>query len=392
MVEAQKKKILLVEDEDDSRILMAKKLEQSGYKVFQACHGLEGIQAAEDHCPDLIITDVVMPKMNGNEFVSVLRQRPLLKDIPIIVMSIRGNMRDYFERLGVNEFLSKPFLPKELVSAVDQFFNRSAGIRDTGLEVKRVLIAGSDSECIGLLGEHVRSLGHHAECVLCPGEMISRAVSFSPEIILIDARLDGAASFEIVRVFRRMPQFKKMPVLIYSSCQQENDDDDIDAYQTRLHITACVNRCMDEGATEYIGKCRFEVFSERLKKYLTKGAVILIDDDEGTLLLLKNRIEKNGYMVLTARDGGAGLSLIKQIRPHVIVLDVIMPKVNGYEVLEAVKSDPLTRDIPIIMLTVRGEDAEIQKGLDLGADDYIVKPFHAELLLKRIESYLTAVK
>lgn len=116
--------------------------------------------------------------------------------------------------------------------------------------------------------------------------------------------------------------------------------------------------------------------------------IVVVDDEVEIAQLLKIKLEREGYAVSLAHDGEAGLGLIIKVMPHLILLDVVMPQKNGYEVLQELKQSSVTKDIPVIMLTGKVYDQDIQKGLDLEADDYIAKPFHSELILKRIDTVL----
>lgn len=116
--------------------------------------------------------------------------------------------------------------------------------------------------------------------------------------------------------------------------------------------------------------------------------ILVIDDEVDMTQLLKVKLEREGYAVSLAPDGERGLRLAEDIRPHLILLDVVMPYQDGYGVLAALKNNPATKDIPVIMLTGKVYDDDIQRGLDLKADDYIAKPFHSDLILKRIETVL----
>jgi DNA-binding response OmpR family regulator len=116
--------------------------------------------------------------------------------------------------------------------------------------------------------------------------------------------------------------------------------------------------------------------------------IAIVDDEEAMVQLLTVELESEGYEVLPAFNGKAGLQLIEQDRPDLIILDVMMPDLSGYDIIKLVKDNPTLRNIPIIMLTAKSLDDDIQKGLDLGAHDYVTKPFHAGLLIKRIETLL----
>ena len=116
--------------------------------------------------------------------------------------------------------------------------------------------------------------------------------------------------------------------------------------------------------------------------------IVVIDDEESMGRLLKIELASEGYNVTLAYDGKVGLQLVKDVKPDLVVLDVMMPEVSGFDVLRKIKQNPETKQIPVIILTAKGLEQDIQKGLDLGANDYITKPFHSALLIKRIKNCL----
>jgi len=114
--------------------------------------------------------------------------------------------------------------------------------------------------------------------------------------------------------------------------------------------------------------------------------VLIIEDDSSMLRGLKDNFEFKGYRVLTAVDGEAGLNAALDKRPDLIVLDIMLPKINGYEVCRLIRAEDL--DMPIIMLTAKGEESDVVLGLNLGADDYVTKPFSIKELLARAGAFL----
>jgi DNA-binding response OmpR family regulator len=114
--------------------------------------------------------------------------------------------------------------------------------------------------------------------------------------------------------------------------------------------------------------------------------VLLVEDDPTMLRGLKDNFEFQGYTVLTAEEGEEGLNTALNARPDLIVLDIMLPKINGYEVCRLIRKENL--HMPIIMLTAKGEESDIVLGLNLGADDYVTKPFSIKELLARAEALL----
>ncbi|SRR5260221_12119 len=114
--------------------------------------------------------------------------------------------------------------------------------------------------------------------------------------------------------------------------------------------------------------------------------VLIVEDDSTLLRGLKDNFEQEGYRVRTARDGREGLDGALASPPDLVLLDIMLPKVNGYEICRAVRAQKL--DMPIIMLTAKGQEEDIVRGLELGADDYVTKPFSIRELLARAKAFL----
>ena len=114
--------------------------------------------------------------------------------------------------------------------------------------------------------------------------------------------------------------------------------------------------------------------------------ILIIEDDAAMLRGLKDNFEQRGFTVLTADDGEKGLEAALEAKPDLIVLDIMLPKVNGYEICRLVRAEKL--DMPIIMLTAKGEESDVVLGLNLGADDYVTKPFSIKELLARANAFL----
>ena len=114
--------------------------------------------------------------------------------------------------------------------------------------------------------------------------------------------------------------------------------------------------------------------------------MLVIDDDPVILKLLKVNFEIEGFEVLSALDGREGLAQAKGQRPNVVISDIMMPGLDGLQVLSALKDDPDTEDLPVILLSARAQVADVQRGMELGADDYVTKPFDPLELIDRVNA------
>lgn len=116
--------------------------------------------------------------------------------------------------------------------------------------------------------------------------------------------------------------------------------------------------------------------------------VLIVDDEPNIVISLEFLFKREGYAVTVARDGEEGLAAIRDQHPDLVVLDVMMPKLDGFAVLEAVRADPGLAATRVIMLTAKGREAEQKKGLALGADAYLSKPFSTHELVAKTRSLI----
>jgi DNA-binding response OmpR family regulator len=116
--------------------------------------------------------------------------------------------------------------------------------------------------------------------------------------------------------------------------------------------------------------------------------VLVADDDGDVLALVVRRLERDGYKVITARDGAEALRLAQENLPDLAVLDVMMPHLTGYEVTQHLRQETATERIPVILLTARVQEADVKRGFSVGADDYIKKPFSPQELRSRFQAVL----
>ena len=121
---------------------------------------------------------------------------------------------------------------------------------------------------------------------------------------------------------------------------------------------------------------------------MPKETILVVDDEEDILKLVDYNLSKEGYRVSCVSSGEAAIAKAKENIPDLIILDLMLPGVDGLEVCRAIRMNTITRKIPIVMLTAKGEEADIVTGLELGADDYITKPFSPRVLLARVKAVL----
>src|SRR6266496_3739241 len=121
---------------------------------------------------------------------------------------------------------------------------------------------------------------------------------------------------------------------------------------------------------------------------MAKGRILVVDDEIYIVHILDFSLGMEGYEVITALDGEQALEKARAERPDLIVLDIMMPKLDGYETCKRLKADPNTKDVPVILLSAKGRNVDQKVGFEVGADDYITKPFSPRKLVERINTIL----
>ena len=124
----------------------------------------------------------------------------------------------------------------------------------------------------------------------------------------------------------------------------------------------------------------------------TPKTVLIVDDEPAILKIVSKRLETAGYRVVVAMDGESALARIRESAPELVILDVMMPKLNGYEVCARLKQDPVHRHIPIVMFTAKSEEADYWHGMAAGADAYLTKPFDASDLHLLVNKLIQALE
>ena len=119
-----------------------------------------------------------------------------------------------------------------------------------------------------------------------------------------------------------------------------------------------------------------------------KATVLVVDDDQDIRELVSWKLQAAGFEVIGEADGEAGLAAALALRPDLVLLDWMMPRLSGLEVCRALRDEPATSGVPVIMLTAKAQEGDVQRGFAAGADDYIVKPFSPRELVSRVDAVL----
>lgn len=239
-----------------------------------------------------------------------------------------------------------------------------------------------------LLQRRLEAFGHLVSTVEDGRRALERLTVEQYDLVLLDIMMPEVDGYEVLKSMRADPKHKSTPVMMVTAV---NDMEN-------------VVRCINMGANDYVAK-PFDpnVLKVRVTKLLDKrvkaaagerestspvpgGTVLVVDDSEMNREIISSQLTRLGYTVEQAHDGETGIAAAKRLLPHAILLDVMMPGLDGVEVLQRLKSDATTKSIPVVMLSANDEPQMIAACTSAGAVDYIVKPFNSILLRMRLAS------
>ena len=255
-----KKKILVVDDDPLAVKLVRAKLERAGYVIHVAGHGLEALDSIKESIPDLIITDVLMPVMDGVDLYKALKKNVFTQNIPIIIITDNEVFERSFRMLGVKDFVPKPINAKRLLDVVE--LNLSAS--KTNERSKRVIILGTDKNISEDMARIIDRTNNISSIAIDGVELLSFALTLTPKLILIDVLMKGLKARELIKALRCFAQLANVPILIFAYFTPENLND----VEGLEKIKDYKDECLKAGATRYIGRFAQTTFISNVREFL----------------------------------------------------------------------------------------------------------------------------
>jgi DNA-binding response OmpR family regulator len=196
-----------------------------------------------------------------------------------------------------------------------------------------------------------------------------------PDLITVDLRMPGVDGLALVEILKHDPETRKTPVMVLSVSDERDQ-------ATSVGADAFLRKPID---SEALATTIARLFAERGR---SRQRVLLVDDDAGIRMICRDVLEGHGYLVRESGDGQAGIEEARRFRPDLVLVDVMMPGMDGFQLAQKLRQDRETSLTPIIFLSARGQTADKVHAFKLGAEDYLVKPFDSAELVARVEKAL----
>lgn len=430
-------KILLVENVDLNRDALSQRLAlEGGYEVLVAANGAEAVEIARSEAPDLILMDLKMPVLDGYEATRQLKASPETKAIPVIAMTALGidpSDRKKAMEAGCDAFVSKLIDFPRLVDKVELLREGEGGramsedqteqagggsgypseANRTGKSLPeelrtlpRALIGlsralldnvanqGSEKSC-SYLGIQVASkrLLEFVNDVLSPTARVAASkprlshdligmtagIMDCSSVLEEEARASGQAD-----IISRLQEIRSTAERFLPLIDEVVNFSRIGAGEVAAHL-----RAPDTSTSEQDEVAVVDSLEDAVEEVWTdQGTLLIVDDNWMNRDVLVHLLERQGYTTAVAASGPQALEMIKKQKFDLMLLDLMMPEMDGDEVLECLRNNSHLPDIPVIMISAVRETKSVVECIKLGAEDYVTRPFDPVLLRARIETYL----
>jgi CheY-like chemotaxis protein/signal transduction histidine kinase/HAMP domain-containing protein len=385
--------LLIVEDDPHYARIMIDLARQNGFKTLLAMRGDDALELAKQYQPTAVSLDVFLPDMLGWNVLSELKRNPLTRHIPVQIITLDEDRQHGLAR-GAFSFIVKPTTPEGIADALSKIKEFAKPRR------KRLLVVEDNKAEQMSIGE---LLGHDDIEIVAAGtgvEALSALQRQPYDCVVLDLRLPDMSGFEVLERMRSDATLTDVPVVVFTGRELSAEED------AQLHTMArsivvkgveSPERLLDETAL-FLHRVITDLPSEKQRMLerlngsdedLVGRKVLLVDDDSRNIFALSSVLERRGMQVLTSTTGSEAIELIESTPDLAIVLmDIMMPEMDGYQTIEMIRKSPAHRRLPIIALTAKAMKGDREKCLEAGASDYLAKPVNTEQLLSSLRMWL----
>ena len=385
--------LLIVEDDPHYARIIMDLARDRGFKVLVAMHGVDALELAKQFQPTAVSLDVFLPDMLGWTVLSQLKQNPLTRHIPVQIITLDEDRQHALAR-GAFSFVTKPTTTEGVEAAI-------AKIKEYAQPRRKRLLVVEDNPAEQL---SIRELLSYDDIEIDTADTGRAALDSlrdqQYDCVVLDLRLPDMTGFEVLEEIKGDTALAEVPVVVFTGRELSAEED------AQLHTMArsivvkgveSPERLLDETAL-FLHRVVTDLplekqrMLERLNSSdedLVGRTVLLVDDDARNIFALSSVLERRGMHVLTATTGKEAIDIVEKTPDLAIVLmDIMMPEMDGYETMGVIRQNPAYRRLPIISLTAKAMKGDREKCLEAGASDYLAKPVNTEQLLSALRMWL----
>ena len=385
--------LLIVEDDPHYAGILCDLARNKGFKVLVANRGADALALARQYHPSAVSLDVFLPDMLGWTVLNHLKQDPATRHIPVQMLTMDEDRRHGLAR-GAFAFVTKPTTPKSLDQALTRIKEYAAPRR------KRLLVV-EDNPAEQLSIKELLGYDDIDVKVVSTGREALDEMNNEPcDCVVLDLRLPDMSGFDVLERLRETPSLSDLPVVVFTGKELSPEEDARLRTLARSVVVKGVEspeRLLDETAL-FLHRVVDNLPSEKQRmlerlhhsdEALIGRRVLVVDDDVRNIFALSSVLERRGMTVLTAGTGREAIATLESTPDIAIVLmDIMMPEMDGYETMQVIRQNPAFRRLPIVALTAKAMKGDREKCLEAGASEYLAKPVNTEQLLSTLRMWL----
>jgi len=387
------KAILVIEDDPKFARLLLKLCQERGLKCLATPFGEEGLELAEKYLPEGIILDIKLPGIDGWTVLETLKENPKIRHIPVHIMSVEEPTMESF-RKGAIGYLQKPVKKEDLEAAFHKLDDVSSK------EVKNLLVVEDDEN---LRKGIIKLIGNGDVCAeeAANGEETIRALkSKTFDCMILDLGLPDMTGFQLLKVLEAEEGVTIPPVIVHTGRELTREEDaQLREYAESIIIKGVKSeeRLLDEASlflhrvvSKMPEKKRHMITSLHDTDVTLKDkTVLIVDDDMRNVFALSRVLEGKGMRVLKAENGQRALDVLKDTPAvDLVLMDIMMPVMDGYETMKRIRAQETFRKLPVIALTAKAMKEDKTRCIAAGASDYLPKPVDVNRLSSMMRVWL----
>lgn len=396
----EKKSILIIEDDVNFADILKEFALEFGFNVLNAYDGVAGIQMAKENIPDAIILDVMLPLADGWEVLKTLKANETTKHIPIHMMSAANfNKKDFLES-GAIGFMAKPVTGESIGVA---FENIKLNINK---DLKKILLIEDQEFQSDLIKKAFAEQNINViQAFTVESGLKKLEQEKNLDCIILDVKLPDGSGLEMLDVIKSNPKFEKLPVIINTAYDLSSEQTERIMRHTQsmvLKSSKSNNRLIDE-VNLFLNKLSAPAYNpikhpEKIgpkENYgtstLDHKTVLIADDDMRNVFALTSSLQQYNMQIEIANNGLEALNIIndEQKEVDIVLMDIMMPEMDGYEAIQEIRKNKKFKDLPIIAVTAKAMKGDREKSIELGANDYVSKPIDLDKLVSLMQVWLS---
>ena len=392
-IKPEARSLLIIEDNLEFARIMRDFARERGFKCLVAGDGETGLHYADYYKPSAIILDIGLPGIDGWTVMERLKDNPDLRHIPVHFMSAADSSLDAM-RMGAIGYLTKPVSMEK----IEETFAKLEHV--ISKPVSKLLLVEDDPIQRKSIQELIGNGDVHTTAVSTGAEAFRELENGGYDCMILDLGLEDMSGFDLLEQIRQSETSVRVPVIIYTGRDLTREEEkQLNRYAETIIIKGVKSpeRLLDESAL-FLHRVEANLPEEKrrmLKQVhdkeavLTNKTVLLVDDDMRNVFALSSLLEEKQMQVVIARNGQECLDKLKEgLRPNAVLMDIMMPVMDGYEAMREIRKQRAFAKLPIIALTAKAMKGDRSKCIEAGASDYLAKPVDTEKLLSMLRVWL----